>query len=132
MRTRRFSCCFALPSRHNTPVCISQNIYNATDISKAERDLKELTPEQLAAVALALGVAVESLTDAPPVLSEEELEWLKLFKEADPDTQNAAAAVLKGEAALNSNPMAAMMEMFGGMMGGGDKKEAPKEDKKEE
>ena len=92
----------------------------ATDISKAERDLKELTPEQLEAVAQALGVTPESLTDAPPVLSDEELELLKLYKSADPDTQNAAAAVLKGEKAQDSNPMAAMMSMFGGMMGGGD------------
>ena len=92
----------------------------ATDISKAERDLKELTPEQLEAVAQALGVTPESLTDAPQVLSDEELELLKLYKSADPDTQNAAAALLKGEKAQDSNPMAAMMSMFGGMMGGGD------------
>ena len=128
----------------------------ATDISKAERDLKELTPEQLEAVAQALGVTPESLTDAPPVLSDAEAELLKIYKSADPDTQNAAAAVLKGEAAQDSNPMAAMMNMFsgmmgggaggeggenpmagmmsmfGGMMGGGEKKEAAEEDKKEE
>ena len=51
----------------------------ATDISKAERDLKELTPEQLEAVAQALGVTPESLTDAPPVLSDAEVELLKLY-----------------------------------------------------
>ena len=130
----------------------------ATDISKAERDLKELTPEQLEAVAQALGVTQESLTDAPPVLSDAEIELLNLYKSADPDTQNAAAAVLKGETAQDANPMAAMMgmfsgmigggnaeggeggenpmagmmSMFGGMMGGGEKKEAAEEDKKEE
>ena len=114
-----------------------------------------MTPEQLEAVAQALGVTPESLTDAPPVLSDEEAELLKLYKSADADTQNAAA-VLKGEKAKGSNPMEAMMSMFsgmmgggeggvggenpmagmmsmlGGMMGGGEKKEAAEEDKKEE
>ncbi len=97
----------------------------ATDISKAERDLKELTPEQLEAVAQVLQVTPESLTEAPPVLSDAEKELLKLYKSADADTQNAAAAVLKGEAAQGSNPMAAMMGMLGGMMGGGEGGENP-------
>ena len=97
----------------------------ASDISKAERDLKELTPEQLDAVAQVLGVTPESLTDAPPVLSDAEKELLKLYNSADPDTQSAAAAVLKGETAQSSNPMAGMMSMLGGMMGGGEGGENP-------
>jgi len=50
-------------------------------------------------------------------ITDEEL--LELFKSADPDKQNAALAALKGEAPQGANPMAAMMSMFGGMMGGG-------------
>ncbi len=92
----------------------------AADISKAERDIKELTPEQLGEVANVLGVTPESLTDAPPALTDDEKEWLKLYKSADADTQNAAAAVLKGETAQNPDPMAGLMGMLGGMMGGGD------------
>lgn len=37
---------------------------SVSDISKAERGLKELTPEQLSAIAKATGVAPESLTEA--------------------------------------------------------------------
>ena len=85
----------------------------ASNISKAERDLKELTPEQLEAVADVHGVTPASLTDTEPVLTDADKELLKLFKSADADTQNAAVAVLKGEAAQNQNPMAAMMSMFG-------------------
>ena len=92
----------------------------AAEISKAERGIKELTPEQLEAVAIALGVtpeslldpasaaeeiptdtpvkltAEETLTDAPVKLSVEEREWLDLYRTADVDKRQLALCILKG------------------------------------
>ena len=105
---------------------------SANDISKAERGEKELTKDQLKAIAKATGVTQKSLLDAAkadaaeadaakaepekPAITEEEL--LGLYKSADDDTKNAAIAVLKGEAQQNADPMAAMMGMMGGGEGG--------------
>ena len=90
---------------------------SAKAINKAERGEKELTPEQLKAVAEALGVTPESLMDpdVPVILTDEEKELLSLFKSADADTQKATVSVLKGEKPQAANPMA----MFAAMMGGG-------------
>lgn len=55
----------------------------ASNISKAERDLKELTPEQLEAAADVHGVTPASLTDTEPVLTDADKGLLKLFKSAD-------------------------------------------------
>ena len=115
---------------------------SASSLGKAERGEKELTPEQLTAIAEATGVAPETLMEVAPeekALSDEEL--LDLLKAADPETKKAAVSVLKGEkpqggdmmsmfagmmggaggegAEGGDNPMAGMMNMFGGMMGGG-------------
>ena len=99
-------------------------------LSAAERGEQDLTQKQLKAIAKATGVTQKSLLDAAkgspaakeaapkkPDITDEEL--LELFKSADAAAQNAAISVLKGEASQNANPMAAMMGMFSGMMGGG-------------
>ena len=65
----------------------------ANDISKAERGLKELTPEQLEAVAKVLG---KSPADAEVPLTEEEKELLNLYRSADADKRKMAIAILKG------------------------------------
>lgn len=44
----------------------------ASDISKAERGIKELTPEQLEAIAAALGAAPESTVEAEPADAPDE------------------------------------------------------------
>ena len=83
-----------------------------------ERGLRELTDEQLEAIA--------KVTESESLLSEvkveepiiDEKDLLELFNAADPDIQKAAVSVLKGEAQQAQNPMAAMMSMFGGMAGG--------------
>lgn len=101
---------------------------SAKVISKAEHDEKELTADQLKGIAEATGVDASTLLDeqeetaaevveeeaAAPEITDEEL--LTLFKSADPATQNAAVAALKGEKTQDANPMAAMMNMFGGMI----------------
>ena len=101
---------------------------SASVISKAERGEKELTPEQLKAIAGALGVAPESLceacaAEACPVeaataqeaLTEEEKELLASYRAANADTQKAAVSALKGEKPQAPN----LMDMVAGMMGGG-------------
>ena len=109
----------------------------ATDISKAERGIKELTPKQLKAVAKVLKVKPDTLLvaeEAPASLTDAEKELLDLFRAADAETQNAATTVLKGEvpqtpnfmeklvgmlgAAGDGDPMAALMGMLGGGGGG--------------
>ena len=78
----------------------------AGEISKAERGLKDLTPEQLEAVAKALGAdpdslldppaAVEALAAAPVLLTAEEQELIELYREADAEKRKMAIAILKG------------------------------------
>lgn len=81
------------------------------DISKAERGLKDLTPEQAGAVGKVLGGAC---ADALP----DKKELLKLYSAAPDAAKKAAVAALKGEAP-QMNPMA----MLSGMMKGGMSKE---------
>ena len=76
-------------------------VVTASDISKAERGIKELTPEQLEALAKALDVAPESLMDAEttdvplePSVSDQEL--LALYRAADSDKQKMVVSALKG------------------------------------
>ena len=76
-------------------------IVTASDISKAERGIKELTPEQLEAIAKALGVTPESLmetepTDVPNEPSVSDQELLALYRAADADKQKMVVAALKG------------------------------------
>jgi len=93
---------------------------SAYALSKAERDEKELTPEQLKAIADATGVSPESLmgeakeneADAAeaPAVTEEEV--INLFKAADPAVQKAAVSLLKGEQQQAPNPMDIFMNML--------------------
>ena len=114
---------------------------SASTLGKAERGEKELTPQQLKAIAEATGVAPETLmAEAPEIKTLTDEEILELYKSADPETKNAAVSMLKGEKPQGGdmmsmfagmmggaggeggeggdNPMAGMMSMFSGMMGG--------------
>ncbi len=76
-------------------------VVTASDISKAEHGIKELTSEQLAAIAKALGTSPEALLSAEPAsepdkLSVSDQELLDLFKAADADKQNMVVSALKG------------------------------------
>ena len=77
------------------------------ELSKAERGIKDLTPEKLEAVAKALDADPESLQDPAPVaggtpksvsaeLTAEEAELIELYREADADKRKMAVAILKG------------------------------------
>lgn len=116
----------------------------ASGISKAERGIKELTPEQLQAIAEATGVAPETLmtaetveavpekTDAPSEpeketaeeitveVTEEEKELIDSFKAADAETQNAVTSVLKDESP--QSPLAGIVTTVAGMMGASEEK----------
>jgi transcriptional regulator with XRE-family HTH domain len=86
-------------------------VVTASDISKAERGIKELTPEQLEALAKALGVAPESLmeaepADVPPELSISDQELLALYRSADAEKQKVVVSALKG---AQANPDLASM-----------------------
>lgn len=104
---------------------------SASAISKAERGEKELSPEQLKAIAQALGVSPETLLEdagaenaaapspaqesaAPVSLTSEEQELLAAYRAANADTQKAAVSALKGEKPQIPN----IMDVFSGMMGG--------------
>ena len=107
----------------------------ASNISKAERGIEELTPEQLKAVADAIGVAPESLLDAaaadapsseeaspdareeaapdaPVSLTAEEKELLELYKTASAGSRKAALFVLKSERQLIQKLMSALAGMM--------------------
>ena len=87
----------------------------ASDISKAERGLKELTPEQLDAIAKVLGVADEPA--ASETLTDAEKELLDLFRAADAETQSAAATVLKGEVPQNPSFLEKIVGLLGAVSG---------------
>ena len=88
---------------------------SASTLGKAERGDKELTPQQLKAIAEATGVAPETLmAEAPEIKTLTDEEILELYKSADPETKNAAVSMLKGEKPQGGD----MMSMFAGMMGG--------------
>ncbi|MBO6046647.1 MAG: helix-turn-helix transcriptional regulator [Erysipelotrichaceae bacterium] len=82
---------------------------SATDISKAERSEKDLTNEQLKAIAKATGVTQKSLLEAAAgtsssaktsttsmSLTTTEKRLVELYRQADADTKKAAMALLKG------------------------------------
>ena len=87
---------------------------SASDISKAERGEKDLTQEQLKAIAKATGVTQKSLLEAAKgktsssgktssgssssvQLTGDEKKLLTLYRKADEDTRAEALRVLKGE-----------------------------------
>ena len=87
----------------------------ASDISKAERGEKELTQDQLKAIAKATGVTQKSLLDAAKgagsssssgsksddfKLTAAEKKLVELYRDADKATKSAALKVLKGEAEI--------------------------------
>ena len=88
---------------------------SASDLSKAERGEKELTTEQLKAIAKATGVTQKSLLDAakgrssvsvkPPAgantssmqVTATEKKLVQLYRAADSQTKKEVMATLKGE-----------------------------------
>ena len=82
---------------------------SAYTLGKAERGEAELAPEQLKAIAEAIGVAPETLGAEAPVTEE---EVIGLFKAADPATQKAAVSLLKGESQPAPDPMAVLTKML--------------------
>ncbi|MDO4518953.1 MAG: helix-turn-helix domain-containing protein [Eubacteriales bacterium] len=97
---------------------LAQRVYglSASDISKAERNEKTLTTEQLKDIARATGVTQKSLLDAATgsrstsrsgssnyyntytmKLSVSEKKLVELYRNANTDTKKAAIRVLKGE-----------------------------------
>ena len=120
---------------------------SASGISRAERGLKELTDEQLAAIAEATGsetLLAEAKEEAPKAVAEEPEEpaaggngILDLVGSVAPAVVAAAPAVLDvaqsvlggdeqeeeapaAQTTGGADAMSAMMGMMGGMMGGGD------------
>lgn len=84
---------------------------SATDISEAERGLKDLTQEQLKRIAKETGVTQTSLLEAsrgskkststasksPMQVTATEKRLVQLYREADSKTKKAALKLLKGE-----------------------------------
>ena len=85
---------------------------SANDISRAERGEKDLTQEQLKAIAKATGVTQKSLLDAAKGgsssssssagkssirLTAAEKKLVELYRKADADTKEKALKLLKGE-----------------------------------
>ena len=120
---------------------------SASVLSKAERGEKELSPEQLQALAAALEVAPEALTgeaapcecqaapeasetpcecravpeaaEEPAEMTEEEKEVVQLFQSADAATQNAAISALKEGKVSGTD----LLLTLSGMLSGGQQSE---------
>ncbi len=102
---------------------------SARDISEAERGLKELTDEQLAAIAEAVGVDQKALLgdaqDEAPAAQEEVVapaaeneDILELFNTADPAVKEAALSVLKGETQEKKDILGTILPIITGILGG--------------
>ena len=100
---------------------------SAQNISEAERGLKELTDEQLAAIAKATGSASlspETVKDeapsAPPAAeaasADVKADILKLISAVDPAVKQAAASVLKGETTKSKGVLDDVLPAAVGMM----------------
>ena len=93
---------------------------SAKAISEAERGLRELTDEQLEAIAKAtkaeslMGEAKETSTDDSAELVIDEKEILDLIKAAPPAAKGAVLSVLKGD----DDPVSAVTGVLGGILGG--------------
>ena len=93
---------------------------SAKAISEAERGLRELTDEQLEAIAKAtkaeslMGEAKETSADDTAELVIDEKEILDLIKAAPPAAKGAVLSVLKGD----DDPVSAVTGVLGGILGG--------------
>ena len=93
---------------------------SAKAISEAERGQRELTDEQLEAIAEVtgaeslLGEEKEAPTDELEALVIDEKEILELINAAPPEAKRAILSVLKGD----DDPVTAITGMLGGMLGG--------------
>ena len=93
---------------------------SAKAISEAERDLRELTDEQLAAIAKATGSeslsggAEEAPAEKSETLAIDDKEILELLSAAPPEAKRAVLSVLKGE----NDPVTAITGVLGGILGG--------------
>ena len=100
---------------------------SATDISEAERGLKDLTQEQLKKIAKATGVTQASLLDAAKGSSSSsskkstaskssmqvtaaEKKLVELYRKADSKTKKEALQVLKGEDSLGSDILETLLD----------------------
>ncbi|MBR1930016.1 MAG: helix-turn-helix domain-containing protein [Lachnospiraceae bacterium] len=97
----------------------------ASDISKAERNEKELTQAQLKEIAKATGITQKSLLEAASGTSSTkktgsssgtsikvtttEKKLLELYRAADSDTKKAAIALLKGEKTQTSSILSSIL-----------------------
>ena len=100
---------------------------SATDISEAERGLKDLTQEQLKKIAKATGVTQSSLLDAAKGSSSSsskkstaskssmqvtatERKLVELYRKADSKTKKEALQVLKGEDSLTGDLLESLLD----------------------
>ena len=100
---------------------------SATDISEAERGLKDLTQEQLKKIAKATGVTQASLLDAAKgssgssskkstsskssmQVTAAEKKLVELYRKADTKTRKEALQILKGEDSLGGEILEALLE----------------------
>ena len=98
---------------------------SATDIGKAERGEKELTQEQLKAIAKATGVTQKSLLEAASgtkkataskassddfKLTAAEKKLVELYRKADSDTKKKVTNLLKGESTDGADLLGTLLE----------------------
>ena len=100
---------------------------SATDISEAERGLKDLTQDQLKKIAKATGVTQASLLDAAKgsnsssskkstsskssmQVTAAEKKLVELYRKADTKTRKEALQILKGEDSLGGEILEALLE----------------------
>ena len=97
---------------------------SATDISEAERGLKDLTQEQLKKIAKATGVTQASLLDAAKgtkkststaaktsmKVTATEKRLVELYREADSETKKRALSLLRGNNVVAEELLATLMD----------------------
>lgn len=98
---------------------------SATDISEAERGLKDLTQEQLKKIAKATGVTQASLLDAAKgtrktsastagktsmKVTATEKRLVELYREADSDTKKRALSLLRGNNVVAEEILDSLMD----------------------
>ena len=99
---------------------------SATDISEAERGLKDLTQDQLKKIAKATGVTQSSLLNAPKntkstsssssaskssmQVTASEKKLVELYRKADSKTKKEALQVLKGEDSIAGDILETLLD----------------------